>query len=392
MTYRPDLRTEALALRDQLVAWRRDFHRHPELALQEHRTSGVIADYLRALGYQVRTGVGQTGVVGLLTGARPGPVVMLRCDMDALPVSEESGAEYASQNPGVMHACGHDAHMAIGLGVATLMAGRRDEMAGTFKLLFQPAEESLDGARKTIADGALENPRPDVFLALHVTNELPVGTLDCSPGPVMAASDGFDCVVEGRGGHGAMPSYTVDPIVAAAHIVTALQTVVSRNVNPLDSATVTVGMIHGGDARNIIPPRVTLKGTIRSFTPEVRERVLRRVREVAEGVAAACGAAAQVTFVPGTPAVVNDPQVSEAVCAAAEAVLGAGKAISGYRTMTSEDAAFLMQLVPGCYFHFGTGNAARGIQAPLHNPRFTVDEDALPLGVAVLMQVLAHYL
>jgi amidohydrolase len=392
---RMDFGAEAGALREQLVAWRRDFHRHPELGFEEHRSAGIIAGHLRELGYQVQTGVATTGVVGLLEGRGPGPVVMVRFDMDALPIAEENETEYVSQHPGVMHACGHDAHMAMGLGVATLMAQRQDDIVGTLKLVFQPGEEGLNGAEVMVKEGVLENPRPDVFLATHIWNEKPVRTVDVSPGPIMAAAERWRCTVRGRGGHGALPHQTIDPIVAVGHILTALQTVVSRNVSPLETAAVSVGTVHGGNAFNVIPDQVDLSGTIRAYSPDVGETVLRRVREVIEGVAEACGAAADLEIIPLTPALVNDATVVEVVRAAAQALLGAGllqNISSGERTMSSEDAAFFMQEVPGCYFFLGSANPERGLSAPLHNPRFDFDEDALPLGVAVLTHALAHYL
>jgi len=391
MSSQEGLKAEARALRDQLVAWRRDFHRHPELGFQEHRSAGLIAERLHELGYQVQEGVATTGVVGLLEGGRPGPVVMVRFDMDALPITEETEAAYASQNPDVMHACGHDAHMALGLGVATLMGRRRDGMAGILKLVFQPGEEGMNGAETMVADGVLENPRPDVFLATHVWNDAPVGTVNVSPGAVMAAAEKWACTVRGNGGHGAMPHQTVDPVAAVAQVVSALQTVVSRNVSPLEPAVVTVGSVHGGDAFNIIPAQVELSGTIRTYSPQVRETVLRRVRAVIEGVAASCGAEAELEIVRLTPAVINDAAVAGVVQAAAEAVVGPENVFPGERTMGSEDAAYFMQDVPGCYFFLGSANEDRGLSAPHHNPRFDIDEDVLPLGVAVLTHALTHY-
>jgi len=387
-----DFFATAAALRQQLVAWRRDFHMHPELGFQEHRSARLIADQLRELGYRVQTGVATTGVVGLLEGRRPGPVVMVRFDMDALPLAEENEVEYASQNAGVMHACGHDAHMAMGLGVATLLAQHVDEMAGTLKLVFQPGEEGMNGAEVMVQAGVMENPRPDVFLATHVWNDAPVGTLNVSPGAVMAAAEKWTCTVRGNGGHGAMPHQTVDPIVAVAQIVSALQTVVSRNVSPLETAVVTVGSVHGGHAFNIIPAQVDLSGTIRTYSPQVREMVLRRVREVVQGVATACGVTADLEITRLTPAVINDADVASVVRAAAEAVVGPENVFSDGQTMGSEDAAYFMQDVPGCYFFVGSANPERGLNAPHHNPRFDLDEDALVLGVAVLMRALAHYL
>ena len=392
MSQQGDFKAEAEALRGRLVAWRRDFHMHPELGFQERRSAGVIAERLRGLGYRVQTEVATTGVVGLLEGNRAGPVVMVRFDMDALPIAEGNETDYVSQNPGVMHACGHDAHMSIGLGVAMLMAQRRDAMAGMLKLIFQPGEEGMNGAEAMVADGVLENPRPDVFLSTHVWNDAPVGTVNVSPGAVMAAAEKWACTVRGNGGHGAMPHQTVDPVAAVAQVVTALQTVVSRNVSPLESAVVTVGTIHGGDAFNVIPAQVELSGTIRTFNPQVREMVLRRVRAVIEGVAASCGAEAELEIVRLTPAVINDAGVAGVVRAAAEAVVGPENVLSDERTMGSEDAAYFMQDVPGCYFFLGSANAERGLDAPHHNPRFDIDEDVLPLGVAVLMHALAHYL
>jgi len=392
MSNRADFKAEVEVLREQLVAWRRDFHMHPELGFQEHRSASLIADRLRELGYQVQTGVANTGVVGLLEGKQPGTVVMLRFDMDALPITEENGTAYVSQNPGVMHACGHDGHMAMGLGVATLMAQRRDQMTGTLKLVFQPGEEGMNGAEVMVQEGVLEDPRPDVFLATHVWNEKRVGMIAVSPDAVMAAAEKWTCTVRGKGGHGALPHQAVDPIVATAQIVTTLQTVVSRNVSPLETAVVTVGAVHGGDAFNVIPTHVELTGTIRTYSSQVRETVLRRVREVIEGVAVACGAEAELEIVPLTPAVINDGEVAEVVRAAAEAVVGPENVSSGERTMGSEDAAFFIQEVPGCYFFLGSANAERGLDAPHHNPRFDFDEDALPLGVTIFMHALAHYL
>jgi len=392
MSNQVGFKVEAQALREQLVAWRRDFHMHPELGFQERRSAGIIASRLGELGYHVQAGVAHTGVVGLLDGQWPGPVVMVRFDMDALPITEENKTEYVSRNQGVMHACGHDAHMAIGLGIATLMAQRRDEMAGTLKLVFQPAEEGDNGAEVMMKEGVLENPRPDVVLATHVWNDLPLGTIGVTPGAVMAAGEKLTCIVRGKGGHGAMPHQTVDPIVATAQIVTALQTVVSRNVSPLETAVVTVSTVHGGDAFNIIPAQVEMTGTIRTYDPATRETVLRRVREVIEGVAAACGAEAEFKIAPLTPALINDAKVADVVRAAAEAVVGPENVSSGERTMGSEDAAFFLREVPGCYFFLGSANAERGLNAPHHNPRFDFDEDALPLGVAILMHALAYYL
>jgi amidohydrolase len=387
-----DSRAEAEALREQLVAWRRDFHRHPELAFQEHRSAQIIAEELRGLGYDVETGVAETGIVALLKGDDSGPVVMARFDMDALPITEANETDYASQNEGVMHACGHDGHMAIGLGVATLIARRRDHLRGTLKLVFQPGEEGGNGAPMMVEEGVLKNPRPDVLLVTHLWNEKPVGNVDVTPGAIMAAAERWTCVVHGQGGHGALPHRAVDPIVAASHIVTALQTVVSRNVSPLETAVLTVGSFHGGDAFNVIPDRVDLCGTIRTYDSQIREKVLRRVREVIDSVAAAHETSAELEIESLTPPLVNDPDVVEAVREAAETVLGPEAVTSGERTMGSEDAAYFTREVPGCYFFLGSANPERGLDAPHHNPRFDFDEDALPIGVAVMTEAILHTL
>jgi amidohydrolase len=387
-----DSRAEAEALREQLVAWRRDFHRHPELAFQEHRSAQIIADELRELGYDVETGVAETGVVALLKGDDSGPVVMARFDMDALPITEANEIDYTSQNEGVMHACGHDGHMAIGLGVATLIARHRDHLRGTLKLVFQPGEEGGNGAPMMVEEGVLKNPRPDILLVTHLWNEKPVGNVDVTPGAIMAAAERWTCVVHGQGGHGALPHRAVDPIVAASHIVTALQTVVSRNVSPLETAVLTVGSFHGGDAFNVIPDRVDLCGTMRTYDPQVREKVLRRAREVIDSVAAAHETSAGLEVESLTPPLVNDPDVVEAVREAAETVLGPEAVTSGERTMGSEDAAYFTREVPGCYFFLGSANPERGLDAPHHNPRFDFDEDALPIGVAVMTEAILHTL
>ncbi|MFW6082822.1 MAG: M20 metallopeptidase family protein, partial [Chloroflexota bacterium] len=368
-----DWLAEAEALREDLVSWRRDFHRHPELALQEHRSAGIIAETLRELGYEVETGIAETGVVGLLQGDEPGPVVMARFDMDALPIIEANEVDYASKNEGVMHACGHDGHMAVGLGVATLVArqlGAESEqpLTGTLKLVFQPGEEGANGAEIMVQEGVLEDPRPDVVLITHLWNEKPTGTVNVTPGPVMAAAERWRCTIQGEGGHGALPHQTIDPIVAASQIVSALQTVVSRNVSPLDSAVVTVGSFQAGDAFNVIPDRAELKGTIRTYDPDAREIVLARVQELVEHVAAGCGASADLNVDQLTPAVVNDPEVTEVVRAVAREIVGEKAMGSGERTMGSEDAAYFIREIPGCYFFIGSANSDRGLDAPHHNP------------------------
>ncbi len=377
-------RQQAQKLFPKTQAWRRDFHRHPELGFQEVRTAGIVAQYLRDLGLQVTTGVAETGVVGLLEGAYPGPTVLVRFDMDALPVEEETGAEYASTNPGVMHACGHDGHVAMGLTVAQMLAERRETLAGRVKFVFQPAEEGLGGAERMVAEGVLQDPRPDVVLGMHLWNERPLGWLGITEGPAMAAADRLLITVRGKGGHGAAPHLTIDPVVAAAHIVTALQTVVARNVSPQDTAVLSVTRVQAGEAFNVIPPQAEMEGTIRTFEPEVRDRVLERVQEVAQGVAQALGARAEVEIQRLTPPVINDPQVAARIRQVAQQLFPEAEISATERTMGSEDFAFFMEDIPGCYFFIGSANEAKGLVYGHHHPKFDFDEEALWRGSALM--------
>jgi amidohydrolase len=379
-----DFINEAQALFETTRALRRDFHRHPELGFNEFRTAGIVTRELNDLGLEVSTGIGKTGVVALLEGARPGPVVLARFDMDALPILEETAAEYASQNPGVMHACGHDGHTAIGLTVARILGAHREELGGTVKFVFQPAEEGLGGAEAMLADGVLENPRPDYSLALHLWNDQPLGWLGVTPGPAMAASDRFQVTLTGRGGHGASPHLAIDPVLAGAQVVTALQSIVARNIDPLKSAVVTVTSLAGGEAFNVIPSTVSIRGTIRSFEPQVRSLVMERFHQVVDGVAQAMGCQAQIETWRITPAVVNDPQVTNRVQSVAERLLPDCDLDKVGRTMGSEDMAYLMDDIPGCYFFIGSADAARGLNAPHHNPLFDFDEAALPRAAAMM--------
>jgi amidohydrolase len=383
-------REEAEGLSEYLVQTRRDFHRHPELGFQETRTAGVVAQTLTDLGLEVRPGVGQTGVVGALKGEQEGPVVLLRFDMDALPVAEENETDYISTNPGVMHACGHDGHMAIGLAVARIMARRRGQMAGTLKFLFQPGEEGRGGALAVLADGALENPRPDVALAMHLWNEIPYGLVRVNDGPAMAASSVFTLTVRGKGGHGAAPHRSVDPILATAHIVAALQSIVSRNIDPLDSVVVTVGQMTAGTTFNVIPEEAILKGTVRSYDNEMHRLVYRRILEMAQSMAQAFRCQATMEAAAIVPAVVNAPGPTAKVRAAASRIVGPKNVVQG-RTMGAEDMGYILEEIPGCYFFIGSRNEEKGLTYPHHHPRFDIDERALVLGVAIMAEAAASY-
>lgn len=378
---------EAEALYDQLVATRRDLHMHPELGFQEFRTARVVADQLGALGYEVITGVGKTGVVGLLGGGQPGDrTVLLRFDMDALPIEEANDVPYRSQTPGIMHACGHDAHVAVGLGVATLLARHREHFSGTIKLMFQPAEEGLGGAFAMINDGLLKGPDVDLALGLHVSSNHPTGTAVVRSGALLAASDRLHIVVRGRGGHAAHPEQTIDAVLVAAHIVVALQTIVARNVNPEEPAVVTVGSIHAGKAANVIAQTAELSGSIRSFSEATRELLHRRIAEVAGGVAGALGAHAEVTVTRGVDATVNAPAPTAVVYDVAAELLGAANVDTSYRTTGGEDFSAVLAAVPGNFFFLGSRNEERGITAAHHNPHFDIDEACLPQGVAILCE------
>jgi amidohydrolase len=379
-----DLLAEAKELLEYSRALRRDFHRNPELGFQEVRTAGIVANELQELGLEVRTGIAETGVVALIEGSNPGPVVLLRFDMDALPIEEQTGAEYASQNPGVMHACGHDGHTAIGLTVAKLIQTRQDDLSGTVKLVFQPAEEGLGGAKRMVAEGVLDNPKPDVSLSLHLWNDKPIGWLAVSPGPMMAASELFNVRITGKGGHGALPQDTRDPIIAASQIIMSLQTVVSRNVDPVETAVVSVTNVHGGSAHNIIPPQVELQGTIRTFNPEIRELVLRRFHEIVEDTARGLGCETEITIEDITGAVSNDPEISKVVEDAAREIFPDATLITQFQTMGSEDMSFMMDDIPGCYFLIGSANLQEGLDAKHHHPKFDFDENVLPNAAALM--------
>jgi amidohydrolase len=385
---------KAQAMQEQLVAWRRDLHMHPELGFEEVRTAGLVTEHLERLGYEVFTGIARTGVVGVLRGGRPGPTVMLRFDMDALPMQEANTVEYVSQTPGVMHACGHDGHVAIGMGVAVLLQQRREELPGVVKLVFQPGEEGMNGAEVMVQEGALDEcgPRPDAAFGLHVWSESPLGQAGTTVGPMMAAADRWALTIKGRGGHGAQPHQTADPLVAAAHIVSALQTIVSRNVDPQKTAVVTVGTVHGGTAFNIIPAEVELSGTVRTFEEQVHQVVLQRMEALCKGVGAALDVTVDLKVDLLTPAVVNDAEATKLLREVAGDVLGQENVRDDLRTMGSEDMAYFLNEVPGSFIFLGSGNAERGLDYPHHNPRFDIDEAVLPLGVAILAETATRFL
>jgi amidohydrolase len=376
-----------------MVEVRRDLHRHPELAHQERRTAGIVANRLRELGLdEVRTEIGQTGVVGILTGSKPGRTVLLRADMDALPLTEhDRGQPYRSAYDGAHHACGHDGHVAILLTVAEVLAARRAELSGTVSFVFQPAEERVGGAQGMIADGALE-PRPDGCFGLHLWTELETGQVDARPGPVYASADAFAITLSGAGGHGGMPDQTSDPVVASAQLIVALQTLVSRESPPLEPAALTIGSIHGGSAPNIIPTRVDLQGTLRVFNPALRTRLTGRMRELVEGIATVFRVEAELRMTDCCPATINNSDMAMLVKRVAERVVGEARISAKTRTTGAEDMSLFLNEVPGCFFFVGAANRSRGLVSPHHSPTFDFDERALDVGVEMLTSVALEFL
>lgn len=386
---------EANDLFPQLVAWRRDFHQHPELAFQEVRTAGIVAEHLNELGLEVSTGVGKTGVVAMVEGDNlpdDAPILMLRFDMDALPILEETNAPYQSTNPGVMHACGHDGHTAIGMGVAKLLAKHRNHLPGRVKLVFQPGEEGAGGAMAMIKDGALENPKPAASFGLHLMSRTPLNKVVAQAGELMAGADKISLTVTGKGGHGAMPHETIDAIVVASHIVVAWQSVVSRNVHPIESAVVTVGVFNAGGAGNIIAEQATLLGSMRWFKREVRDLVIKRLEETAKGICAAFGATCQLEIGGGVGSVVNTEEGAEIVRNAALAVVPSEDVIEISPEMVSEDMSEFLNRAPGCFFFIGANDPEKPLNAPHHNPRFDWDERMMPTGVAIMANATVEYL
>ncbi|MBK8559810.1 amidohydrolase [Candidatus Amarobacter glycogenicus] len=374
------LRPDVQALRERVLSTRRDFHQHPELSWHEQRTQGVILERLRSLGVAEVRPIARTGVTGLVKGGQPGRCVLWRADMDALPVPEKSSLSFASQNENVMHACGHDAHMAIGLGLAEVLQQRREDLAGSVRFVFQPAEEAAGGAQACIADGVLDSPHVDVALGLHISADIPLGAINVAPGPFFAAPTAFRITIEGRGGHAAAPHQSIDAVVVAAYVITALQTVVSRSMPPAETAVLTVGKIAGGYRGNVIAESATMTGTIRSYTDAVREMMLRRTEEIVAGVCASFGATYEFDHQTSCPPLVNDPGVAEFVRAAGIQYFGEANILAA-PTMGAEDMGVFLEKRPGCYFWLGARNERKGIAGRHHDPAFVIDEDALLVGV-----------
>jgi amidohydrolase len=376
--------------RQQLVATRREIHEHPELGFEETRTSTLVAGRLRAFDYQVTAGVGKTGVVAVKKNeGRNGRCVLLRADMDALPVEEANDVPYRSRHPGKMHACGHDGHVAIGLEVARRLAPVA--LAGTVKFAFQPAEEASNGAQAMIADGVLETPRVDAAFGIHLWNDLPVGTIGITPGPIMASVDQFEIELHGRGGHAAAPHQTVDAVLVAAHVVTALQSLVSRRRDPLEEAVVSVTEVHAGRAFNVIPARADLRGTVRTFGGAFFKDAPRLIEETARGVAAAFGARAEINYHRLSGPLVNDERLTGLMAEVGRQLVGAANVRHDVRTMGGEDMAFFLEKVPGCFAFVGSA-PKNGKASPHHSPTFDIDEESLVIGAELLSRTAVKYL
>jgi amidohydrolase len=383
-----ELKRRVQDLSDSLVTWRRAFHRRPELGFAENDTAAFVAERLRGLELQVSTGIAKTGVVGVLRAEKAArPPVLLRADMDALPIAEAPGRSYGSEIAGRMHACGHDGHMAMLLGAASVLSGVRERIDRDIVFCFQPGEEGFGGAEEMIREGVLAEHGVAEVYGLHLWSLFPVGTVQIRSGPTMAAQDEFVATMVGKAGHGAMPHDACDPVVAAAHAVVALQSVVARSIDPIQPAVVSVGSLHAGSAANVIPETATMHGTLRSFDEGVRTTLRRRVREVLDGAATTAGCRLEFTLYPGYPAVVNDPEAVERVRGHAALVVGAANVVDPAPMAAAEDFAYFLQKAPGAFVFIGAGNVARGITAPHHAPTFDIDEAALPIGTELLARI-----
>ena len=388
----------AEAMRAKLVEQRRDFHMHPELSNREERTSRVVAEKLRALGLdEVKTGVGKHGVVALLKGSKPGPVVAVRADMDALPVQETIDVPYKSKNPGVKHACGHDVHTTVELGVAEVLSKMRDQIHGSIKFIFQPAEEGAPageegGAKLMVKEGALENPRPSAIFGLHTMPSIEAGQIAYHSGAAMASSDRFTITITGKKSHGAQPQLGVDAVIVAAECVTALQTIRSRRIDPLEPLVITVGKINGGDRFNIIAGEVKMEGTMRALSEEVRTRAQEMMKQTLASVTAAYGASFELQFDDPNPVTYNEPRLVEETLPTIRRIVGDANLITPKPFMPAEDFSYYQKVVPGFFYFLGVGNKAKGITAGWHTAEFDVDEESLVVGVKVMANVLLDYL
>ena len=385
-------------LRQKLIEQRRDFHINPELSNREERTAKVVAERLRALGMdEVKTGVGKHGVIALLKGKLPGGVVAVRTDMDALPIQETIDVPYKSKNPGVKHACGHDLHMTVELGVAEVLSKMRDQIHGTIKFIFQPAEEGAPvgergGAPLMIEEGCLESPRPSAIFGLHVMPNIEVGQIGINSGPAMASSDRFSITLRGKKVHGAYPHDGIDTIVVAAECITALQTIRSRRINTQEPLVITLGSIHGGNRFNIITDEVKLEGTMRTLSEDVRAKAMEMMKQTLAGITSAYGASYELEWGNNNPVTYNDPTLVAATLPIMKHILGEKNVTTPMPQMGAEDFSAYQKVIPGFFYFLGVGNKSKGITAMVHTPEFDADEESLVIGVKVMSNVLLDYL
>ena len=376
----------------ELIDTRRDLHQHPETAFEEVRTSGMVAERLRALGLKVRTGMGRTGVMATVQGGKPGKTVLLRADMDALPIQEENDVPYRSQTSGKMHACGHDCHTSILLMAAKQLVKAAPQTKGNVRLCFQPAEEAGGGALEMIKDGVLEGPKPDAAFGLHVWQDIEVGKIGVTPGPWMAAVDDFTVTLRGRGAHAAAPHQGTDPVLCLAHVIAALQSIVSRSTDPLKEVVVSVTQVRAGSAFNIIPETAWMNGTVRVFDDTIWAALPGQFERVVKGVAEAFGCRAEIEYHRYNKPTVNDAGMCRFAREAAIELVGEKNVLHDVRTMGGEDFSAFLAEVPGCFIAVGSRNERRGLTWDHHHPRFDVDESCLELGVEVLLKTARKFL
>ena len=385
-----NIRSEVKDIAEEIIAIRRDIHKHPELGFEVHRTAELVSKHLNNLGFEVSTGIGKTGVVGDLIGKNDGPTIGLRADMDALPIQETSDLPYSSVNEGVMHACGHDGHTAMLLGAATIIKQLQNKLNGNVRFIFQPAEEGDGGARYMIEDGCLDS--VNEIYGIHLWNYQQYGEVGVKEGPILAAADVFSITIKGVGGHGAAPQGTVDAILVSAHLITALQSIVSRNTNPLESTVITIGQINGGHNFNVIADEIVLKGTARSYTEENRQLIKNRMKEIISGVEKTFSAEIDFTYYEGYPPTVNDKNTYDKLMKSAQKIVG-DKCGFPYLSMGGEDFSYYAERIPGCFFFVGSSPSNKKLRSvPHHCSHFDIDENALLIGSSIFVQLIEDQL
>ncbi len=383
-----DIKSEVMELKDEMIALRRDFHKHPELAFNEKRTAGIVENYLKNCGIEVKSGIAKTGVLGILRGKEDGKTILLRADMDALPIEEMNNVPYKSVNKGIMHACGHDGHTAMLLTAAKVLSRHRDEIKGNIKFVFQPSEEkNPGGAIKMIEEGVMENPHVEKAFGLHLGNMIPAGIIAIKDGVATAEADSFKISIKGKGGHGAYPHTSIDPVVIASQIVIALQTIASREINPINPIVLTIGKIHSGDVFNVIPESAELLGTVRTLDKNLAKTIPERIERIAKNIAMAFRGKAEVEYEFGYPPLINSKEETEYVISVARKVVGERKVIKSPVSMGGEDMAYFLEKAKGAFFWLGSMNKEKGLDKPHHSAYFDFDEDVMPIGTEMHVRI-----